>query len=406
MSTGPPTPSTASVKSTYSGAGSRTPRFTRPTSSDEPASPCWTAAWKSCCAVDRSFGRERLGVGSRAAGRLAPAGARLGAGVRDEDHPEAHLAGRVEGQERNGRAVGHRRADAARPRAARSPPATRSESRSGPASSPGRGARLGEREHRSVRLVGSGVGGGVRVRVVADGRGRMVVVRHQPDGQHDDREADERRSPPLHGADATSSRSAGSRRRAAARHGPELFVRPLRRGGRIAVELELRREPVLARDEDSRCARASISAASPPLASVATMGTPSSFASCCSTSPSSLRTMTGSSCARSAYSSVRMTSLSGPASAKPGADRDRFVSAALPVRDDARSQRREQRQVTRQHAELAVDARRGHLVDAGRERAARAASRSRAGSCRPSRSRPWPSASAPAALASSMLPTM
>src|SRR5450432_1030727 len=84
----------------------------------------------------------------------------------------------------------------------------------------------------------------------------------------------------------------------------------------------------------ARCNRASTSPWSPPLAPAATMGTPSSFASCCSTSARSFRTMTGSICERSAYSSVRITSLSGPASAKPAPTAQRVVS--LPCRYETR----------------------------------------------------------------------
>ena len=143
----------------------------------------------------------------------------------------------------------------------------------------------------------------------------------------------------------------------------EHLERPLRGGGRIPVELELGRGPDLARDE-------LLPFGGPGLTAVAIEQVVRRLSARDERAPTSMSS-------RLATLSVSSSALSSLTSTKPSATASLLLFAAAVVGDEAGAQRGEQRQVPRQHAELAGHAGRGHVVDLLAQGDARAASRSR-----------------------------
>src|ERR1019366_615877 len=149
--------------------------------------------------------------------------------------------------------------------------------------------------------------------------------------------------------------------------GPELFERTLRRRRRIAVELEFRRDPVLASDEHGALQSGF------DFALVAALGS-----GCDDGNALELRELLldlGQILSHEDGIDLRALGvlvgeddeLVGARLGEAGADGAAGGLVALPVRDEPRSQCCEERQVAGEHAELAVDARSRHFVDARRE---------------------------------------
>ena len=202
--------------------------------------------------------------------------------------------------------------------------------------------------------------------------------------------------PRLSAARLRSRRSAG---------GPYSSYGRIVGGRRIAVELELRGEPVLALDERSRAAATALSAAS------GRWPRPRIFEMSACTSASSLRTMTGSIAGALDVLVGEDEDASFGDLDEAGADGALLRLAARAVRDDARA--RSDASIGRWPGRTPNSPSTLGAVtssDVDRERAALRASRSRARSCR----RPWRAllassalrrASAALAFIASMLPT-